>query len=151
MGYLTEDAEARLEATASLLSKLIELSNKELSGEPLSEEDVRYILRKGDTLDGLLEGISDRSKTTVVVSDVHTDLNLGLVLEEGVGRLDLIVVIFPSPAGNYVAAGPVLTYYEFKHPMSDRLTDEAWEALLNESPPERQPWMLELYALGGRE
>ena len=122
---------------------------RDSSGEPLSEEDVRYILRIGDTLDGLLEGISDRSKTTVVVADVHTDLNLGLVLEEGVGRLDLIVVIFPTPAGNYVAAGPVLTYYEFKHPMSDRLTDEAWEALLNESPPERQRWMLELYALGG--
>ncbi|HDI86181.1 MAG TPA: DUF3160 domain-containing protein, partial [Candidatus Korarchaeota archaeon] len=146
LGYLTEDAEARLEATASLLSRLIELSNKELSGEALSKEDVRYISQIGETLDGLLEGLSDRSKTTVVVADVHTDLNQGLVLEEGVGKLDLIVVVFPSPSGNYVAVGPVLTYYEFKHPMSDRLTDEAWEALLSRSPPERQPWILELYA-----
>lgn len=26
--------------------------------------------------------------------------------------------------------GPVLSYYEFKHPMSNRLTDEAWKDIL---------------------
>lgn len=29
-----------------------------------------------------------------------------------------------------LGAGPVLSYYEFKQPMSDRLTDEAWRAML---------------------
>jgi len=40
-----------------------------------------------------------------------------------------------------LAAAPVLSYYEFKHPMSNRLTDEAWRELLD-SPkkPERPRW-----------
>ena len=34
--------------------------------------------------------------------------------------------------------GAVFSYYEFKHPMDDRLTDEAWQAM---SPkPARPPW-----------
>ena len=43
--------------------------------------------------------------------------------------------------GVYLAAGPELSYYEFKHPMSDRLTDEAWREMLKTNPPERPPWV----------
>jgi hypothetical protein len=41
--------------------------------------------------------------------------------------------------------GPVLSYYEFKQPMNDRLTDEAWRELLD-SPkkPERPRWYVPL-------
>jgi hypothetical protein len=31
-----------------------------------------------------------------------------------------------------LGAGPVLSYYEFKHPMDDRLTDEKWRVMLLE-------------------
>lgn len=42
-----------------------------------------------------------------------------------VGKVDLIVVACPQPGGSaFLAAGPVLSYYEFKHPMDDRLADE---------------------------
>jgi hypothetical protein len=45
--------------------------------------------------------------------------------------VDLIIVACPASEGSiFLAAGPVLSYYEFKHPMSDRLTDEAWRQLL---------------------
>lgn len=30
--------------------------------------------------------------------------------------------------------------YEFKHPMSDRLTDEAWRELLESDPPDNVEW-----------
>ena len=42
------------------------------------------------------------------------------------GKVDLIVVACPASRRlrSFLAAGPVLSYYEFKHPMSDRLTDE---------------------------
>ena len=39
-----------------------------------------------------------------------------------------------------IGAGPVLSYYEFKHPMDDRLTDEQWTLMLeNEETPARSP------------
>ena len=39
------------------------------------------------------------------------------------------------------AVGPVLSYYEFTWPMSDRLTDEAWREMLVEGSMERPAWM----------
>ena len=70
----------------------------------------------------------------------------GLVVEEAVGKLDLILVAFSALDGSiFLAVGPVLSYYEFKHPMSDRLTDESWQLLLD-SPdkPDRPKWYVPL-------
>ena len=40
-----------------------------------------------------------------------------------------------------LAVGPTLSYCEFRHPMSDRLTDEAWRALLpGADAPAPPPW-----------
>jgi hypothetical protein len=33
-----------------------------------------------------------------------------------------------------------MTYYGFKHPMSDRLTDEACREMLKENPPGDPEW-----------
>ena len=80
---------------------------------------------------------------TTLIADVHTDLISGNVLEEGTGHVDLLVACYLQPDGRLVlGAGPVLSYYEFKHPMSDRLSDEKWRALLK-SPdaPSRPVWV----------
>jgi hypothetical protein len=47
-----------------------------------------------------------------------------------------------KPDGSiFLAAGPVLSYYEFKHPMNGRLTDEAWRELLaSPAKPDRHRW-----------
>ncbi len=38
-----------------------------------------------------------------------------------------------------------MSYYEFKHPMSDRLTDEKWgEMVDSESIPEQPNWIEEI-------
>ncbi|MBN1933893.1 MAG: DUF3160 domain-containing protein, partial [Anaerolineae bacterium] len=39
----------------------------------------------------------------------------------------------------------VFTYYEFKWPMSDRLTDEAWRAMLEAGQAPAQPAWTESY------
>ena len=83
---------------------------------------------------------------TTLVADVHTNVAEGKVVEEAVGNVDLIVVACSNTDGSvFLAVGPVLSYYEFKHPMSDRLTDEAWRELLD-SPdrPERPKWFVPL-------
>ncbi|MCK4724055.1 MAG: DUF3160 domain-containing protein, partial [Dehalococcoidia bacterium] len=82
-------------------------------------------------------------------ADVHTDANPPMqVLEEGVGYVDLILVAYKVPDGRIiVGAGPVLSYYEFKHPISDRLTDEAWQEMLERGDePERPAWIENFYA-----
>ena len=40
-------------------------------------------------------------------------------------------MLVPDEAGTFhVALGGVYSYYEFQQPISDRLTDEAWRAML---------------------
>ncbi|MFH1313844.1 MAG: DUF3160 domain-containing protein, partial [Candidatus Eisenbacteria bacterium] len=89
----------------------------------------------------ILGDLSAESRKTTIVADVHTDTNSGQVLEEASGYVDLMIVAWPTLGGVYLAAGPELSYYEFKHPVSDRLTDEAWRRMLASTPPERPPWL----------
>jgi len=55
--------------------------------------------------------------------------------------LDLVAVVVRQPDGTLsLALGPVLSYYEFKWPMSDRLTDQAWREKLAAQPAPRPAW-----------
>ena len=60
------------------------------------------------------------------------------LLEEGVGDAFVIFAVVPIEGQTVLTMGAVFSYYEFTHPMSDRLTDEAWQAM---SPkPDRPVW-----------
>lgn len=135
MGLLADDQERRLVGLESALERLVGISIVELRGDPLTERDNRYLGEFGEVLEGVLTGLDEKTRKTTMVADVHTDTNSGKVLEEAVGYVDLLVVAHGSGDGVYLAAGPELTYYEFKHPMDDRLTDEAWRELLKTDPP----------------
>jgi len=39
-----------------------------------------------------------------------------------------------------VGAGPVFSYYEFKQPMENRLTDEVWREMLETKAPSEPEW-----------
>lgn len=85
---------------------------------------------------------SKKAKRTTIVADVHTDGNTEQVLEEGVGYVRLIVVAYKVLDGRIlIGVGPVMSYYEFKQPMRDRLTDEKWREVLNSNPPEEPEWI----------
>jgi len=139
---LSSEAEQRLVDLEEILLRLIEIANKELTNAALSEADYDFIMTFGAHLENVILGVSEEGCRTTLVADVHTHGMEGKVLEEGVGNVDLIIVACPGAEDSvFLAAGPVLSYYEFKHPMNDRLTDEAWRELLG-SPdrPERPPW-----------
>ncbi|MCX6661408.1 MAG: DUF3160 domain-containing protein [Euryarchaeota archaeon] len=139
---LNETETFRLYNLETLLGKLLTIATSELEGKELSESDYEFIRGFGGQLDGIITGVNDQGKQTTIIADVHTDTNTGTVLEEAVGYVDLIIVAYKTPDGNVIAgAGPVLSYYEFKQPMSDRLTDEAWKQLLESGQePSRPTW-----------
>jgi len=89
---------------------------------------------------------------TTLIADVHTETNSQTVLEEGTGYVDLGVFVYQQPDGRLVlGAGPVLSYHEFKHPMSDRLTDEKWRDLLkSKDAPAAPEWTKEYVSEKGR-
>jgi hypothetical protein len=55
--------------------------------------------------------------------------------------VDWLVAAAPQPGGPpALVAGPVLSYFEFKQPAAERLTDEEWREALQKRPPERPAW-----------
>ena len=133
----------RLLAMEEILGRLKVMAMTELAGQPLSAADCAYINHFDEALAPLTNGIADGLDIgTTLVADVHTDGNTAQVLEEGVGFVRLLVAACPVPGGQTVlCVGPVFSYYEFKWPSNDRLTDEAWAGLLaaEQAPPE-PPW-----------
>lgn len=141
LNVLDPVSKRRLESLETILERLVALSTRELENEDLTMEDYEFIENFGEALNGVLEEVDEKAKKTTIIADVHTEGNTEQVLEEGVGYVDLIVVAYKLPDGSIVlGAGPVLSYYEFKQPMHERLTDERWRELLQSDPPERPEW-----------
>jgi hypothetical protein len=141
MNVLDNASSNRLGHLETILARLVELSAKELANEELTEADYEFIDDFGAELNAVISEVDDKAKKTTIIADVHTDGNTGQVLEEGVGYVDLIVVAYKVPDGRIlIGTGPVMTYYEFKQPMQDRLTDEKWREKLRSEPPERPEW-----------
>ncbi|MCK4323212.1 MAG: DUF3160 domain-containing protein, partial [Armatimonadetes bacterium] len=133
MEVLDETATLRLQALAGVLRQLRDIAVKELANQPLTEEEYNFIKHFGASLDRLTAGTEDVAAKTSLIADVHTDGNTRQVLEEAVGYVERITVAYQLPDGRIAAGqGPVFSYYEFKQPMADRLTDEAWREMLQQ-------------------
>jgi hypothetical protein len=137
-----------LQSLELLLTQLTTIAEKELAGTALTQDEQDTILFYGGLLESLTlaaadkEGVEGRpileDQEAAVVADVATDPN-GLVLEEGVGRIQEIYVVAEVEGRLVVTKGGVFSYYEFPWPMDNRLTDEAWKEMLNQGQAPDQP------------
>jgi len=135
----------QLSELENMLTVLGQISQKELAGEELEEWEYGFIT---DFAGNESAGFDPDVKKTTLVADVLTDGNQPQeVLEEGTGNVDLIVVAYKVPDGRIVAGvGPVMSYYEFKQPIDQRLTDEAWRTMLAQGQtPSRPDWLESFY------
>jgi hypothetical protein len=125
----------RIRRFEQILGKLAVISRKELDGAELTKQEYELIWNIGIVLGSLkqfpapiMEKITSGTDEKIdLVADVHTDINTKQVLEEGVGSPFNIYVIIEDIKGYRLCQGAVFSYYEFKHPMDDRLTDEKWQ------------------------
>lgn len=126
-----------LDRLFTLADTLAQISDKELNGTELSATDYEFIKAYGGDLEHIwaeankdLEGVNAVSdEMSALVADVATDPN-GEVLQEATGYIFTILVQIPG--SDRLASGGVFSHYEFKQPLTDRLTDEAWRAKLRE-------------------
>jgi hypothetical protein len=141
LGVLNDQARGRLQALAQALQQVQSISQKELRNQALTADEYTYIQNIGTALEATVAGVDAMGTKTTIAADVHTDANSGNVLEEAVGYTDVLAAAVLQPDGKLtLALGPALSYYEFKWPSSNRLTDEAWQALLAQQPPSRPAW-----------
>jgi hypothetical protein len=132
LNLLDSTQSMRLDLLQDVLGRLTTIAVAELQGQGPTAADGAYISSFGQVLAPLQAGLSvPQAASTTLAADVATDLNTGDVLEECVGYLKLVVAAYEIPGGQLVlGAGPVFSAYEFKWPMAERLTDEAWTNLL---------------------
>jgi hypothetical protein len=145
-GMLEPGVGSKLAEFEALLVELEGIAERELEGHWPTGPEMEGLAAIGGRLKALLRfpralmeqitsGTDDRM---AVVGDVHTHLAGGEVLEEAVGDPYLICVELEREGQRARYWGAVFSYYEFRHPMDDRLTDEAWQAM---SPkPPLPPW-----------
>ncbi|MHC4540522.1 MAG: DUF3160 domain-containing protein [Planctomycetota bacterium] len=146
LNVLTPVARQQLERLEELLQQILDIATKQLRNESLSPDDGKFFKELPSMLDSVTPKTRDQGLSVALVADVHTHTVEAQVVEEAVGKVDLIIVACPMLDGRaFLAVGPVFSYYEFKQPMNNRLTDETWRKLLD-SPqkPDRPNWYVPL-------
>jgi len=151
-GLITDEISGSFGQFEDLLTFLRNVSVKELTNKKISEEEYSRMKVYGAemellTLSVIQEGATswyeitnEADRDMAQIADVHT--GGGQCLEEGVGRANEIYVVVPIEGKLYLTRGAVFSYYEFKQPLSNRLTDEAWQKMLKSGgAPPVPAWM----------
>jgi hypothetical protein len=148
-GILSDTTKGNLDNLIDRLNFLLDISQKELNHQEISEDDYWQIQYYGGWLEAQTIAAADteaadqgrsylEDQKSALVADVAT--GIGRVLEEGVGYPTLIYVVTPDQPYQ-VAVGAVYTYYEFTVQPDQRMTDQTWqEQLLSGNPPTQPDW-----------
>ncbi len=143
---LPENIEYVCENFENMLRFLRDCSIKELQGVDLTAEEYDSLFTYGGLLENLTtncieEGYkwyqlqSEADRNMAIIADVHTAPDG--YLEEAVGAASEIYVVVPIGGKLYLTRGAIFDYYEFIS--EERLTDEKWQEIIKDTPPERPP------------
>ncbi len=130
-----------------------DMAVKELSSQPLSEEDVWLVQGclgpvECTVLKAKLQDPNAELEPMPVVSAV-SGAGSAELLEAGIGNLNRIYVAVPIDGKLEIAQGGVFSYYEFTQPRAERLTDQEWRVKVAVSPPDSPFWTINFRLPGG--
>ncbi|TKJ44411.1 hypothetical protein CEE36_01325 [candidate division TA06 bacterium B3_TA06] len=136
---------------AETLNRLDTLARKQAYGEALTADEHEWLWNVAGRLSYMPRRLGEvvtgeADERMALVADVHTDVNTSQVLQEASGDPARLYVLVEIGGKLYVAQGGTYTYYEFKQPMADRLTDEAWQEMLGRGQaPAKPSWTNALF------
>jgi len=146
-GLLSTTIQNNLENLMDLLGFMQTISEKELNGELITDEEYWRIMYFGGELEALTLAAADTTEEydrdlsdqkAALVADIAT--GIGRVLEEAIGQPAIIYVIPPDDPTR-VSIGAIFTYYEFSVSPDQRMTDETWQGLVESGQtPEYPTW-----------
>ena len=161
---INEDLEETISGIDEIARFLLDISNKELSGGKITEEDYDRIRFIGGSFERLsLDLIKEPDQTLAGWNDVQgTDKSIALVadvltsngdnnpekciLYEAVGPAHEIYVVVEVGGYLRLMRGGVFSYREFTRPLQEeRLNDEEWQEKIKTYPDTGKPsWMDEI-------
>jgi hypothetical protein len=141
-GLLSDVTRGNLDNLASELGFLQRISEAELNGTPISDDDYWHMYYWGGVLEQFTLAAADKDaaigrpvledQKAALIADVATGLAPDgslLALEEAIGQPTFMYVVLPGEPKR-LAVGAVYSYYEFPVSVSDRMTDEQWQAMI---------------------
>ncbi len=151
-----KDSEKAVSSMEDICLRALNIVASEVKDEKVSKDDLDWI----GTIPQLLAksvmpfstyatyATDNEQFKMALVADVLTNAESGSVLEVAVGIPHRIyVALNDKQGGKRVAVGYTFNYYEFEHPMNDRLTDEQWKKMVYDNESEaakRKPkWYLD--------
>jgi hypothetical protein len=151
--YGVQNYLSQMQRLGTYFQSYAQIAAKELSGEQLSAEDYDMTQYCLDLIDCMyppyvhFDGMQTEEPIPLVAAVSGWEDE---VLEAAVGNVNRILVAVPLNGQLQIAQGGVFSYYEFKQPRSDRLTDEAWREMLANDPPDAPFWYENLLLPGGK-
>jgi hypothetical protein len=150
--FLDGKAAQVLAGMHGIFVKASEISGLEADDKEVSGTDLAWIRNVPNQLSrlvvGLLtswsEGISEdiNSLRMALVADVFTNAEIGLVLETAVGiPFRLFIPLNDKQGGKRIAIGYGFSYYEFTQPMSNRLDNDEWKAIVYKANPDMKKYL----------
>jgi hypothetical protein len=134
-------------------ARFAEIAERELTGEPLNDDDYYTIQMYSNYLQGLEvnlfgeEYFANDLDPVALVTDIATETTTQTVLQQAVGAVDFIYVVIPGPIGLQIARGGVYSYYEFAGSSDARMTDSEWREIVTSGDlPPRPDWVDVFYS-----
>ena len=155
-GLMTEKIEERNKRLIEMANLFIQVSEKELKGKKISNKEFDDLSFIGGEVESLtlniiesdemaISDVKTPEKYMAIAADVYSYKDKdgsGTCLEECVGMGDELYVVAEINGLLYLTRGAVYSHYEFKQPISNRLTDEVWQKqLLDHNEPKTDVWM----------
>ena len=144
-GMLSADAKEDLSRLSEIAGRLLEISEKELKDETLTEDEYEFIRAYGGNIEHFWYeavkdksgegGISSQECPAALVVDIATNPD-GQILEAATGSPSVIYVIVSVDGKMKIAKGSVYSFYQFTWPLDDRLTDSKWHQMMGIQPDE---------------
>jgi hypothetical protein len=141
-GLLSTLTGNNLDNLISELQFLQHISEAELNGQEISDDDYWHMYYWGGTLEQFTLAAADlepgvdrpilEDQKAALIADVATGLAPDgslLALEEAIGQPTILYVVLPGQPMR-LATGAVYSYYEFPVAVSNRMTDEQWQGMV---------------------
>ena len=156
---MTDDLKGKTDQLNDYVTFLIQVTEKELRGEKLTEPEYRTLEYMGSSIEYFTLSVVDPDlhlddwslvqgpdKSIAIVAHIYTrnirGCNKNGILHVATGNANNIYVVVEIEGNLYLTRGATFSYYEFVQPLGTRLTDEEWQKMLEEKKAPAVPeWM----------
>lgn len=156
---MTDDLKGKTDQLNDYVTFLIQVTEKELRGEKLTEPEYRTLEYMGSSIEYFTLSVVDPDlhlddwslvqgpdKSIAIVAGIYTrnirGCNKNGILHIATGNANNIYVVVEIEGNLYLTRGATFSYYEFVQPLGTRLTDEEWQKTLEEKKAPAVPeWM----------